>query len=343
VVVRIDRDAVSENFIPQIMKRLRAGQEVILFAMRERNNKAAVFGFTNGSWFQMAGDRVDIDRVVWSLVSGEPVLRQTFKGTTQELRQLIIDYLAGKRKTPAPDEKEKPGFGPEAKSVQAPANSRAAVAIGPSRNVSGTLFAVIPTMGLGAPLAILAVLLPTVFGGVLILFRQWLAFITVLSINCTFYVLFLWLGPYLRGTWWASEAGLWFVMTMVAFLGTLWAWSRQVYNLSQGAGAMETPRKTETIVLCTLTVLCGGLALFLAIFSPRFDVSDYLVLVFAFGSAVGAAVHFGRGWFFVLSKNPGWSTEGVILSAVLLAHLIIAAARWSGGAVSGEAEPGTVS
>src|SRR6185369_17286727 len=39
----------------------------------------------------------------------------------------------------------------------------------------GLLFGVIPTLGVGAPLAILALLFPTVFGGVFVLFRQWLA------------------------------------------------------------------------------------------------------------------------------------------------------------------------
>jgi outer membrane protein assembly factor BamB len=340
-VVRIDREALNENYVPQIMKRLAVDQEVVLFTMRERNSKATAFGFTNGSWFHMVGDRVDRERVVWSLVSGEPVLRQTFRGSTPEMRQLVIDCLAGKRKAPAPDDKEKPGFGPEVKSSQAPETRRAPVAEG--RQAGGPLFGVIPTLGIGGPLAILAILFPTVFGGVLILFRQWLAFITVLSVNCMLYLLFLWQGLRLRGTWWGTEAGLWFVMTLVAFLGTVWAWRRQVFNLSLGAGAVATPRKTETIILWSLTALCGGFAAVLGIFSASFGVADYLLFVFAFGIAAGTAVHMIRGWLFSLAMNPGRSTEGVILSAVLLGHLGVAALQWrSGGDVTGAAESGTV-
>ncbi len=202
----------------------------------------------------------------------------------------------------------------------------------------------IPTIGIGGPLAILAILFPTVFGGVLVLFRQWLAFITVLSINSTLFLLYLWLGVYLRGTWWGTEAGLWFAMTVVALLGTLWAWSRQVYNLSLGSGAIETPRRTETLVLWTLTALCGAFALFLAIVSEHFDVSDYLLFAIAFGIAAGAVIHAVRGWFFPLAMNPGRSTEGVILSGVLVAHLAIAALAWrSTGDVFGAAESGHAS
>src|SRR5262249_20724530 len=114
VVVMVDRRAEHENYIPQIMKRLAAGQDLILFA-KENGKRTIVFGFSNGSWFHIAGQRVDKDRVAWSLVSGEPLLRQTFSGTTEELRQLVADCLAGKRKSPDVNEMVKPGFGPEAK------------------------------------------------------------------------------------------------------------------------------------------------------------------------------------------------------------------------------------
>ncbi len=114
VVVKLDRAAEHENYVPPILKRLAEGQDLVLF-IKERGKRATVFGFTNGSWFQMAGERVDKDRVAWSLVSGEPVLRQTFRGTTDEMRRMVIDCLGGKKKPPEPDEKERPGFGPESK------------------------------------------------------------------------------------------------------------------------------------------------------------------------------------------------------------------------------------
>jgi outer membrane protein assembly factor BamB len=341
ITVKLDPKAENENYIPPLMKRLGENQDVILF-VNQRGELAIVYAFTNGSWFHMVGRKSDGEKVAWSLVSGEPYLRRSFKGTTAEMRQLVVDYLAGKRKAPEADEKEAPGFGPELKSAEPPAKKSARNgAFTPHQ--SGPLFGVIPTLGIGGPLAILALLFPTVFGGVLVLFRQWMAFITVLSVNSTLYLLYLWQGFHLRGTWLGSEAGLWFVMTLIALAGTIWAWSRQVYNLSLGAGAVETPRRAETTVLWTLSILCGGFALFLAIFSSHWDISDYLLFVFAFGIIVGTVVHMMRGWFFALAMNPGRSMEGVILSSVLLGHLAIAAARWSsGGDVAGAAEAGDI-
>ena len=76
----------------------------------------------------------------------------------------------------------------------------------------GPLFGVIPTIGIGAPLAILALLFPTVFGGVFVLFRQWMAFITLISLNSTLLILQWYLTEYhpdlLRGTWWGDGAAV---------------------------------------------------------------------------------------------------------------------------------------
>jgi outer membrane protein assembly factor BamB len=358
VVAKLDTAAPNQNFVPAILKRLAVGQDLILF-VNERGKKTLVFGFTNGSWFHMVGDRVDKDRVVWSLLSGEPMLRRTFKGSTAELRELVKDCLAKKKKAPEIDEKEPPGFGPasstpQTRRVSEGAGRSLADASGwywkskASRSsgthcAAGPLFGVIPTLGLGAPLAILAILFPAVFGGVLVLFRQWLAFITVFGVNSTLLLLYLWLGGALRGSWWGTEPGLWLAMTLVAFFGTAWAWRRQVHNLSLGAGAVEPPRRTETIVLLTLTALCGGLAAFLVVLRASFDVFDYFVFVLTFGISAGALVHLARQWFFSLSMSPGRSTEGVILSSALLASLAVGALRWgSEGDVAGTAESGTL-
>ena len=51
--------------------------------------------FTNGSWFHMLGQKLDGEKTAWTLISGEPYLRRSFKGTTMEMQQLIMDYFAG--------------------------------------------------------------------------------------------------------------------------------------------------------------------------------------------------------------------------------------------------------
>src|SRR5688500_14407866 len=97
---------------------------------------------------------------------------------------------------------------------------------GLNRTGDGPLFAVIPTLGVGGPLAILALLFPSLFGGVLVLFRQWGAFFTVVSINSLIYCLYLWFASSLMESWWGTQTALWLVVTFVTLVGALWAWRR---------------------------------------------------------------------------------------------------------------------
>src|SRR5206468_304963 len=93
----------------------------------------------------------------------------------------VRDGLDKKAPFPPVNEKDEPGYGPEVtKSSRLPAMLRPFADTMPP---GPGLFAVIPTLGIGGPIAILALLFPTVFGGVLILFRQWAAFIMMFSAN----------------------------------------------------------------------------------------------------------------------------------------------------------------
>lgn len=332
VVVKLDPKAKDENFLPPLLKRLGPGQQAILF-IKERGKTALVYGCANGSWFHMTGTRVEKDRSVWQLVSGEPNLRGTFKGTTDELRALVADYLAGKAKLPEPNTKEKGGFGPEYQPKQS--SSRVAPLGGA---VGGPLFAVIPTLGIGGPLAILAMLFPTVFGGVLVLFRQWLAFLTLFSINSLLLILHWLLGDTLRGSWWGTPAGLWFAMTLVALVCTLWAWRRQLANLALGAAAVETPRKTENLVLTILSLaLAAAVGLMLLDPPGRYDAGWNMLLAFSAGIWIAAVFRLVRGLFRLNGSLR--STEGVILSGILGAHVVLAALLFArDGAVAGTVE-----
>src|SRR5271166_2120497 len=60
VVARSDKSAANEDHVPTILKRLAVGKNVILF-IKERGKKSTVFGCTDGSWFQLAGERTDDD------------------------------------------------------------------------------------------------------------------------------------------------------------------------------------------------------------------------------------------------------------------------------------------
>src|SRR5205807_9188853 len=112
-----------------------------------------VFVYTNGTWFQVKGETVsDAEPVRWSFTHCEPYLRRTFKGTTAELKQVVVDGLAGKKAPPEPDTKEPPGLGPEIKNekqegavcVKGSTGASPNQALRLTQPTSGPVFAVIP-------------------------------------------------------------------------------------------------------------------------------------------------------------------------------------------------------
>src|SRR5207245_3536639 len=100
---------------PQLLKRLAADLPVVVF-VNQRGKRYEAFVFSNGTWFQAIGHIDKEDKIRWAFTHCEPYLRRTFKGTTAELRQTVIDGLSGKKAPPEPDPKEPPGLGPEVKS-----------------------------------------------------------------------------------------------------------------------------------------------------------------------------------------------------------------------------------
>jgi outer membrane protein assembly factor BamB len=314
VVIRPDQDAVKDNHVPQLLKRLAPELPLVLFISSEDKSLKS-YAFTNGTWIQLLGNRVDKDRVVWSLTHGEPFLRKMYKGTTAEFVTLLKDVIAGKAKAPELDKNVEPGFGPEL-----PAKSTRRTPSLDDANGSSALFAVIPTLGLAGPLAILAILFPTVFGGVLILFRQWTAFIAMFSINSMLYMFYWWNAAKWEGSWWGSDVGIWCVMTAVAIACCLWGWRRQLHNLSQGADALETPSRTEFVVLSVLALTCVAFIAGTRHFAPppATDILWNLTLVLAAGILVGLAYKVFRAVFDVMLPM---ATEGVMLGACSLASL----------------------
>jgi hypothetical protein len=114
VVIKPDADGEKLNHVPQLLKRLAPKLPIVMF-IEERKEDFLALAYTNGTWMQMVAQKTGADSPVWVLTHGEPYLRRTFKGTTAEMRQVLIDGLAGKKRLPPIDEKETPGFGPEAK------------------------------------------------------------------------------------------------------------------------------------------------------------------------------------------------------------------------------------
>ncbi len=102
----------KERHTPRLLKRIAEGTPIVLFIKKESDGKYMALGYTEGTWLQLLG-QTDDGQTRWAFTHCETYLRRTYKGTTSELRALVADVLAGKRKAPPPDPKERPGFGPE--------------------------------------------------------------------------------------------------------------------------------------------------------------------------------------------------------------------------------------
>jgi outer membrane protein assembly factor BamB len=347
-----DAEAKKLDHVSQLLKRLAPDLPVMLFLMEQRGKARVVFAYTNGTWFQVLGQQTGApDQVAWSLTHGEPFLRRTFKGTTAEMRQLVIDGLAGKGKLPAVNKKEEPGFGPEIgakdKTGRRGSPLDLMLSLG-SAGSGGPLFGVIPTLGVGAPLVVLAALFPAVFGGVLLLFRQWIAFITVFSVNSMLMMLQWLLNSYwpnvLRDSWLGTEAGLWCLMTLAALAGTIWAWQRQLTRQVQPDLAPDAPPKTELLVLWTLT----GVFLLASVLTPlwswlmtphydaRTDLATMSMAVLTLGVLTGAIYRAGRE---VAATAAPLATEGVMIAAILVGQVAYTAYRWGGEDIGTATEP----
>ena len=165
---------------------------------------------------------------------------------------MIADALANKKQPPGLDLKAKPGLGPEVK----PAKEKSG-AVAPER---GPLFAVIPTVGIGAPLAVLAMLFPTVFGGLLVLFRRWPGLLAVVGADSTLFMLYAWQRPRIGGLWWGTPGALWTVITAVTFLCCV-AWRRHLHSIQGGTSTEEIPARTEmwTLIVLSAAGLSGVL------------------------------------------------------------------------------------
>jgi outer membrane protein assembly factor BamB len=311
VALKGDREAERAKHTPQLLKRLAPKLSVVVFVL-QRDKEYTAFAYSNGTWFQMTGEQTD-DGPRWRFTHCEPYLRKTFKGPTTDLRQVIADVLAGKTKPPEPDDKEKPGLGPEVEEAKPgdrekpPGN-----AAGPPI-AGGPLFAVIPTVG--APvLALLAMLFPALFGGLMLVLRRWMAGLSVLSLNSTLYLVQSWLAPSLLNSWWGTPQALWLIMAAVTLLGLWWAWRRHVRE-----PAFRTPGRGEVLTLITASLGCVIAAFWMPHALAQPDLWDKVLVMFAVGLWIAALHSCYLRWVAARHKEPrpGLPGEGALLWGML--------------------------
>ncbi len=115
------------------------------------------------------------------------------------------------------------------------------------------MLGIIPTVLIGGPLAVLSMLFPAVFAGLIVSFRRWLAALAVLSVNSSLYLAHGWLTAAFGRSWWSSRVLLWTVLGAVALLGASWSWRRQ--RAATDEAALSGPSRGEWIMLWTLALL----------------------------------------------------------------------------------------
>lgn len=310
---------------PDLLKRLEAKQTLVVFVTKVESDHLA-FVYTNGTWFSLSSTVIE-GELRWSFTHLEPYLRQTFKGTTAEMIDTVKDAVAGKKKPPAPDSKEKPGLGPELES------KKGAYLIGPLERPR----AVIPTVLVGGPLALLALLFPTVFGG----WQRWLALLSTAGTNLTLVSLQWWFAESLVGSWWGTPIALWTAMTVASVLGLGWAWRRHVRSVQLGVAPLIATRVELLILLVTSGL--GGVTIAACRYLEQALLSPIWLPVVAFIAAMWAGtVYVAWTWLRGARLTPSLATEAAVLTGLVLTSVVLTPAlatrAAAGGLVTGEAE-----
>lgn len=245
-----DSEGQREKHTPILIKRMAADLPIILFS-GEREGRYVTFAYTNGTWFQIVGyaDKDKPDQVRWGFTHCEPYLRRTFKGTTEEMKKVLVEGLKEKKAPPDPDPDEKPGYGPEVKQKESgirgqgsgvkgqeaggrrQGNPHAALLTTSSDHSPFTThailtltahhspnLAVIPTVVILGPLTLLASLFPAVFG---VFMKRWLVLLSIVSLNSTLVVLHTIFYGQIKEYWWGSPMVLWTVMAAITMWGTV--------------------------------------------------------------------------------------------------------------------------
>jgi outer membrane protein assembly factor BamB len=275
-----DNFAKKDGHTRILLDRLAPGRKLVFFVSRQGAGYSA-FGFVEGTWFQMRGTR-DGDAVRWAFLHCEPYFRRTFKGTTDELRTVVVECLAGKRQPPDPDEKEPPGYGPPVErgagsgergtdgkkqpgteysvlSTQHPVLSTQYPSSPVTRHPSLSLFAVIPSFVLVGPLAVVAALFPGVFARLAVGMRRWRAFLVVASFNTTAALVYWLVREFglLPDVAAASPQAFGLLLLGVNAAGLVWAGRRYRRLAADEPELTAPPGRRELFTLLGLTAVVG--------------------------------------------------------------------------------------
>jgi outer membrane protein assembly factor BamB len=312
-----NEQAKKANHQPQLLKRLAADLPLVIFARKtdEKGKAYQAFVYSNGTWFQMASS--DPAEQPWEFECCEPYLRGTFKGPTDDLRKVILAYFNDKKDPPAFDKKvaEVGGFGPEVKTGGEKKEEKKEEKKSGAGVQRGAVFAVIPTVAIGGPLAILAMLFPSLFGSPREIMRRWLALLTVASVLSIVYLI----EAIFPG--WLNPVVLWLSMALLTLLGVVWAYRR--YRALSQRETLEAllPKRGEAIIFYLISI--AGLILVPYAYgegslfaSPWKELLLVWVMVWAGTLGIRYVIWSVRR---VPEFKPRLSLEGIMLAALTVA------------------------
>lgn len=145
--------------------------------------------------------------------------------------------------------------------------------------------AIMPWVAVGGPMALLALLFPSLCGGLMLFTRRWRPVLLVLSINSTMYLAHFWLHRHLFDSWWESQFELWFVMTAISFTAFL-RFHKRAHRID--CNPQHSGHASDIIFLSTALVISTGCSLY-AGFHPFGWISDYFppTVTLSIASAAG--------------------------------------------------------
>jgi outer membrane protein assembly factor BamB len=303
-----DAEAEKLKHRPMLLKRVAPKMPLVVF-VTQMDKEYIAFCYTNGTWFQLTGEKPDgADTVRWSFTHIEPYLRRTYKGTTAEMKQTLTDAISGKKKPPEVNAKEEPGVGPEIE----PERSKDKEKPTACGLATGPVFSVIPAVMVGGPLAILAMLFPSVFGG----WKRWLSLISVTCTTSTIYWLYYSFASPTSPGWWNSTFAYWMVMTLATLAGTFWAWQRHIQRLLFGEAPLR-PGKLEQLLMIVVSLFALGTIVYYRWSQMKLLTPDGMpVIVFAAGVWVGTVFVLLKGS--LPARMPVLATEVVVLTTMSL-------------------------
>ncbi len=185
----------------------------------------------------------------------------------------------------------------------------------------GPAFGVIPAVLVGGPLALLAMLFPSVFGG----WKRWLTLLCVAGTNATLYTLQFLFAPWLSQTIWGSSHLLWTAMTLATLAGLVCAFQRHYRRVMEGE-APFTPSILEMTILGIMSVVGAGIVAYAWLNHQSLLSLEWKAVLPYCASAWGAAV-FVMYARWVPRRLPALATEVVMLICMAFATTILMATQ----------------